>query len=130
MRKVFFVCVHNSGRSQMAEAFFNHWAKVKVLAMSAGTEPAKYINPTVAQAMIEDGIDISKQRPKLFTPDLAKNADRVITMGCGVENICPVSSISQEDWGIEDPAGEPIVKVRQIREVIKTRVAALIRELE
>lgn len=114
----------------MAEAFFNHWSTVKALAASAGTEPAKYINPAVAQAMIEDGIDISKQQPKLFTPDMAKNADRIITMGCGVENICPVSSISQEDWGIDDPAGEPIVKVRQIREAIKTRVAALIRELE
>ena len=130
MKKVLFVCVHNSGRSQMAEAFFNHWSTVKALAASAGTEPAKYINPAVAQAMIEDGIDISKQQPKMLTPDMAKNADRIITMGCGVENICPVSSISQEDWGIDDPAGEPIVKVRQIREAIKTRVAALIRELE
>lgn len=114
----------------MAEAFFNHWVKVKVLAASAGTEPARHINPTVAQVMIEDGIDISQQQPKLLTPDMAKNADRIITMGCGVESTCPVSFISQEDWGIDDPAGEPVVKVRQIREAIKAMVAALIRELE
>lgn len=130
MKKVLFVCVHNAGRSQMAEAYFNHWSMVKVVAVSAGTEPVRHINPVVAHAMVEDGIDISEQRPKLFTSDMANNADRIITMGCEVGGVCPVILISQEDWGIDDPAGKPIVKVRQIREAIKVRVAALIRELE
>lgn len=126
MKKVLFVCVHNSGRSQMAEAFFNHLAKDGAKATSAGTSPASRINPTVAEVMQETGIDIRRQRPRPLTPQLLKNADRVITMGCGEEEVCPASFIPTEDWGLEDPAGKPIEKVRQIRDEISARVRALI----
>ena len=126
METVLFFCVHISGRPQMAVAFFNHLAKGEAKATSAGTSPTSRINPTVAEVMQETGIDIRRQRPRPLTPQLLKNADRVITMGCGAEEVCPASFIPTEDWGLEDPAGKPIEKVRQIRDKISARVRALI----
>jgi protein-tyrosine-phosphatase len=128
-KRILFVCVHNSGRSQMAEAFFNHLAGNKASGFSAGTKPASQINPTIVQVMREAGLDISHKIPKLLTLEMMESADKVITMGCGVEETCPASFVPAEDWQIEDPEGKPIEKVRQIRDNIKNKVAALINEL-
>jgi arsenate reductase (thioredoxin) len=128
-KRVLFVCVHNSGRSQMAEALFNHLAGNKATASSAGTRPASKINPTVVQVMREAGLDISHKKPKLLTLESIKNADRVITMGCGAEKVCPARIVPMEDWVIEDPEGQTVEKVRQIRDNIKNKVAKLMKEL-
>lgn len=130
MKKVLFVCVHNAGRSQMAEAFFNRIAKGKAEGFSAGTQPADKVNPVAAEAMREVGIDMSRQKPKLLTFELMKDAARVITMGCGVEGVCPASFVPTEDWQLDDPAGKPIAQVRKIRDEIKARVEALIKDLD
>jgi arsenate reductase len=131
MSKVLFVCVHNSGRSQMAEAFFNHMAKGKAQAYSAGTQPADKVNPVVVEAMKEVGIDISGRKPKALTMDMIKKADRMITMGCGeeAEAVCPARYIETEDWAIEDPEDQPVEKLREIRDEIKSRVTRLVDEL-
>ncbi len=124
-----FVCVHNSGRSQMAEAFLNYLAGEKATASSAGTQPACKINPTVVKVMCEAGLDIGHKIPRLLTLEMMENADRVITMGCGAEKVCPASFVPMEDWQIEDPEGQPVAKVRQIRDAIKSKVETLIKEL-
>jgi arsenate reductase len=131
MKKVIFVCVHNSGRSQMAEAFAKKLGMGKVFAESAGTQPADGLNPTVVRAMEEIGYDLSGHYPKMLTLDMINSADRIITMGCGVdaEEVCPASLVQTEDWGLEDPKGQPIEKVRQIRDQIKARVEKLIEEM-
>ncbi len=128
-KKVLFVCVHNSGRSQMAEAFFNQIAGNKATGFSAGTQPASEINPIVAQVMREAGVDISHHKPKLLTLEMMESADRVITMGCGVEDTCPAATVPLEDWGIPDPEGKSIDNVRNIRDIIRIKVAMLIKEL-
>jgi protein-tyrosine-phosphatase len=128
-KRVLFVCVHNSGRSQMAEAFFNHLAGAKAAAASAGTRPAFQINPIVVKAMWEAGLDISHKVPRLLTLEMMENANRVITMGCGVEDTCPAAMVPMEDWGIEDPEGKPIEKVREIRDIIRENVETLIKNL-
>lgn len=130
MKKVLFVCVHNSGRSQMAEALFNHLAKDRAIAGSAGTKPSLHLNPVVIEAMLEAGIDIRSQRPKPLTLEMLEEADRVITMGCGVEEVCPAGFISTEDWQLEDPEGKSIEKVRQIRDEIKAKVEELAKEFQ
>ncbi|MBI4304349.1 MAG: arsenate reductase ArsC [Chloroflexi bacterium] len=129
MKKILFVCIHNSGRSQMAEAFFNHLAKGKAQALSAGTIPGSQILPAAIEAMREVGIAISHQKPKLLTLDMLESADRVITMGCDVEESCPASFVPTEDWGLEDPSGKPLEKVRQIRDKIKAQVEELLKQL-
>lgn len=129
MKKVLFVCVHNAGRSQMAEAFFNQIAKGKAKGFSAGTQPADKVNPVVVEAMLEIGTNISRRNPKMLTFEMLGNADRVITMGCSVEKACPASSVPTEDWQLEDPEGKPIEQVRQIRDEIKAKVERLIKEL-
>jgi arsenate reductase len=126
-KKVLFVCVHNSGRSQMAEAFFNRLAANKAIAFSAGTQPALKTNPV--RVMREAGIDISGRKPKLRILEMMKSAYKVITMGCGVEESCPTAFVPMEDWQLEDPEGQPIERVRQIRDDIKDRVAVLVKEL-
>jgi arsenate reductase len=98
-KKVLFVCVHNSGRSQMAEAFFNQLAGTRASASSAGTQPAPGVNPTVIQVMREAGLDISRNTPKMLTIEMMKDADRVITMGCGVAESCPAHIVPMENWG-------------------------------
>jgi len=130
LKTVLFVCVGNSGRSQMAEAFFNHLAKEKAKALSAGTEPASTVDPTVIKLMKEVGIDISGNKPKPLTPEMIDQANLVITMGCGAEAACPASWVETRDWGLEDPKDKPIEKVREIRDEIKTRVLNLLKEVE
>lgn len=127
---VVFVCVHNSGRSQMAEAFFNHLAKGKARAFSAGTAPADAVQPAVIEVMQEVGIDISGNKPKLLTREMLEQADKVITMGCGVEGVCPATLVETEDWELEDPAGKPLPELRRLRDEIRARVAELLKSIE
>lgn len=130
MQKILFVCVHNSGRSQMAEAILNHKAGGKVLGVSAGTQPSEQVNPVVIQALQEIGISGEGLRPKLLTREMVDGADRVITMGCGVAESCPALLYGDmEDWGVEDPAGQPLEKVRGIRDEIVRRVDELLEEI-
>jgi arsenate reductase (thioredoxin) len=128
-RKVLFVCVYNSGRSQMAEAIFNQLAREKAIASSAGTQPSATIDPTVVQVMHEAGLDIRLHQPKLLTIEMMESADKVISMGCGVEETCPAGLVPMEDWGIEDPAGKALEKVREIRDIIRGKVETLVNEL-
>lgn len=130
MKKVLFVCVHNSGRSQMAEAFFNQIAEGKAKGISAGTDPAEAVDPMVIEVMKEAGIDLSANVPKALTPEMLDGADRVITMGCGVEGVCPATFTETEDWGLDDPKGQPIEKVREIRDEIMARVSVMLRLME
>ena len=131
MKIVLFVCVHNSGRSQMAEAYFNLLAKGKAKGLSAGTQPAYAINPVVVEAMKEVGIDISGNKPKALTMDMVEKAYKMITMGCDAEAeaVCPASNIDTEDWALEDPKGKSLEPVRKIRDEIKGKVTKLIREI-
>jgi arsenate reductase (thioredoxin) len=130
MKNVLFVCVHNAGRSQMAEAFFNRMVEGKAVGFSAGTQITETINPLVVEAMQEVGIDISREKPKMLTLDMMDRADKVITMGCGVDGICPASIVPSEDWKLEDPAGKPLETVRKIRDEVKLRVEKLIVEMD
>lgn len=130
MYRVLFVCVGNAGRSQMAEAFFNHLAAGKAVSSSAGTVPAGRVDPVVVRLMQEEGIDISAAVPKLLTQEMLDNTDHVVTMGCGAENVCPARWIATEDWGLPDPKGRPIEDVRQIRDEIKRRVVMLLKDME
>ena len=122
-----FVCVHNSGRSQMAEAF----AKRRGLkAGSAGTMPGNKVNPVVVQAMKEKGIDVSGGKPKLLTNEMISQASLVITMGCSVEEVCPRPMLAKMqkklvDWDLEDPKDKPIETVRKIRDEVEKRIAEL-----
>jgi len=132
-KRVLFVCVHNAGRSQMAEAFTNVLAREMgrpVLGLSAGTEVGTRINPLAVEVMRELGISMDHQAPKPLTQALADSAVRIITMGCGVDaTACPARIHLSEDWGLDDPAGQPIEKVREIRDQIRRRVEAMLREL-
>jgi arsenate reductase (thioredoxin) len=126
--EVLFVCVHNAGRSQMAAALLDHHAKGKVHVRSAGSDPADKINPAVAAAMDEWGIDLAREFPKPLTDEFVRAADVVITMGCG--DACPIYPGKRyEDWELEDPAGQPVEVVRRIRDDIDTRIQALLAEL-
>lgn len=132
MKQVLFACVHNTGRSLMAEAFFNRLADpTKARAISGGTEPATEMNATVLEAMKEVGIDLAAKghRPKLVDLDALNEGDRAIAMGCGVSLACPIRLGRMEDWGLDDPKGQPIEKVREIRDDIRRRVEALVQEL-
>jgi protein-tyrosine-phosphatase len=126
MFKVVFACVHNAGRSQMAAAFFNDLADShKARAISAGTEPGPRVHPEVLAAMQEIGIDLSAARPKKLTEDLARDAQLLITMGCGDQ--CPhVPGLRRDDWPLGDPKGEPMEEVRKIRDEIRERVLDLL----
>ncbi len=122
---VLFVCVHNAGRSQMAAAYLTALAGDRVEVRSAGSEPANTVNPAVVQAMLEDGIDISAQTPKILTDDAVQQSDVVITMGCG--DTCPFYPGKRyEDWVLDDPAGKGVDSVRPIRDEIRRRVEELI----
>jgi arsenate reductase (thioredoxin) len=126
MRKVIFACVHNAGRSQMAAAFFNAMADAgEARAISAGTQPGERVHPEVVAVMRELGIDLSRAQPQRLTSDLARDANLLITMGCGEE--CPVvPGARREDWPLPDPKGRPIEEVRRVRDEIRARVAALV----
>jgi len=125
---VIFVCVHNAGRSQMAAGFMRQLAGDKVEVLSAGSEPKDSINPIAVQAMAEVGIDIAHQQPKILTPEAVMESDAVITMGCG--DACPFYPGKRyEDWVLQDPAGQDLDFVRNVRDEIKARVEALLADL-
>jgi len=130
--KILFVCVHNAGRSQMAEAFVNALSRDRLLdvqAESAGTMGGKQLNPAAVSAMAEIGIDMTAHVPKLLTQEMADRADRILSMGCGVDaSACPAKFMLTEDWELEDPAGQSLDKVREIRDQIKARVERLLDE--
>jgi arsenate reductase (thioredoxin) len=128
MPEVLFVCVHNAGRSQMAAALLDRIAAGRVRVRSAGSEPARSLNPSVVEAMREVGIDISRRYPKPLSDESVRTADAVITMGCG--DVCPIYPGKRyEDWDLEDPAGKDLATVRRIRDEIEVRVTRLLEEL-
>lgn len=125
---VLFVCVHNAGRSQMAAGYMSALSGGSVVVRSGGSEPGESINPTAVAVMAEDGIDISREVPRLMTTEQVRDADAVITMGCG--DACPIFPGKRyEDWELDDPKGRPIDEVRAIRDDIRTRVERLLAEL-
>jgi arsenate reductase len=126
--EVLFVCVHNSGRSQMAAGLLDKLAEGRVHVRSAGSDPADELNPNAVRAMDEVGVDISKEFPKPLTDEVVRAADAVITMGCG--DACPIYPGKRyEDWELEDPAGQDLETVRRIRDQIRGRVEQLIAAL-
>lgn len=126
MKTVIFACVHNAGRSQMAAALFDSMVNPKFArALSAGTRPAERVHPEVIEVMGELGIDLSDAKPQLLTTELAEGADLLITMGCGDE--CPVvPGLRRDGWPLPDPKGQPIERVREIRDQIRRRVWRLV----
>ena len=127
-KRYLFVCVHNSGRSQMAEAFTRYLSNGAVEAESAGTEPSQAVNPVVVEAMAEIGIDLAGHYPKVISHDMVDRADSVFTMGCSIDESCPATFVPSEDWGLEDPAGRGIDHVRGIRDRIEAKVRELLAE--
>jgi arsenate reductase (thioredoxin) len=126
--EILFVCVHNAGRSQMASALLEQKARGRVEVRSAGSEPADQLNPAVVEAMDELDSDIATETPKKLEDDMVREADVVITMGCG--DACPIYPGKRyEDWDLEDPAGKDLETVRRIRDQIEARVDALLSEL-
>jgi arsenate reductase (thioredoxin) len=123
---VLFACVHNAGRSQMAAAFFNQMADpARARAISAGTSPGQRVHPEVVAVMREHGIDLASAVPQKLTPELARGARLLITMGCGDD--CPiVPGARRDDWPLDDPKGRSIEDVRQIRDEIRARVVDLV----
>jgi arsenate reductase (thioredoxin) len=126
MKYVLFVCNHNAGRSQMAQALFERHAPDDVRAESAGSTPAKQLWPNVIEAMSEVGVDLSGRRPRKLTVEMQLHADWAVTMGCG--DACPYVPTRVEDWDITDPADEPIEVVRDIRDQIEQSVQTLIED--
>ena len=126
MKTVIFACVHNAGRSQMAAAFFNALADASAArAVSAGASPGERVHPEVVAAMREAGIDFSGARPQRLTPELARGADLLVTMGCGDE--CPAfPGLRRDDWPLEDPRNQPMERVREIRDDMRGRVGKLL----
>jgi len=120
---VLFVCRHNTGRSQMAEAYLRHFLGDRVDVASAGTIAADVPDPGVVAVMAEDGIDISAARPKLLDAERAAGADRIITMGCDVEGVPRID----DDWGLPDPKGQLPERVREIRDIVKAKAQELAR---
>ncbi|MDV3293872.1 MAG: arsenate reductase ArsC [Nitrososphaerales archaeon] len=123
-----FVCIQNAGRSQMAEAFAKG---LGLEAMSAGTVPAKALNPVVVEVMREKGYDLSANKPKMLTMEMIEAARLVVTMGCSVDSVCPKPMLAMMqkkliDWDLEDTKGKSIQEVRRIRDEIATRVAGLV----
>lgn len=126
---VLFVCVHNAGRSQMAAGYLQHLAGDRVQVLSAGTEPKDEINPSAIAAMAEEDIDIANNSPKVLTTEAVQEADYVITMGCGDK--CPFfPGKTYLDWPLNDPAGKGVADVRPIRDEIRSKVEALIAEID
>lgn len=126
MDRVIFACRHNAGRSQMAAALLTRMtAPDRAEAVSAGTTPADRVHPEVVEVMREVGIDLSAARPRKLTTELAAGSRLLVTMGCGEE--CPhVPGVEVLDWPLDDPKGQPVERVREIRDEIQRRVAALV----
>jgi protein-tyrosine-phosphatase len=126
--EVLFLCVHNAGRSQIAAALLTRAAQGRIVVHSAGSAPGETLNPAVVGAMAELGIDISGERPKRLTDEIARGSDVIVTMGCG--DACPVYPGKRYlDWELPDPAGRSLAEVRPIRDEIDSRVQALVAEL-
>ena len=126
MNTVLFACVHNAGRSQMAAAWFNLLVdSAKARAISAGTDPGLRVHPEVVSVMSEVGVDLSAAGTTRLTPELAQQAQMLVTMGCGDQ--CPVvPGLRRDDWPLDDPKGQPIARVRAIRDDIRQRVEVLL----
>ncbi|WP_114129531.1 arsenate reductase ArsC [Aurantimicrobium sp. MWH-Uga1] len=126
---VLFVCVHNAGRSQMAAGYLQHLAGDRVEVLSAGTEPRDQVNPSAIAVMAEEGIDLTTSTPKVLTDEAVMASDYVITMGCGDK--CPFFPGKQYlDWPLADPAGKGVEDVRPIRDEIRSKIEALIAEID
>jgi arsenate reductase (thioredoxin) len=129
MATALFVCLHNAGRSQMSAALFEQAAGGRHRALSAGTTPADRVHLEVVEIMRELGIDLADRTPRLLTPELAAEADVIVTMGCG--DRCPfVPGKRYLDWDLPDPKGQPLATVRSTRDEIAARVRALAAELD
>ncbi len=127
--EVLFVCVRNAGRSQMAAAFLEELGGDRVAVRSAGTDPAEEVDPRVAEAMAEVGIGLDGRRPTALRDAAVREADVVVTMGCG--DRCPVYPGKRyEDWDLPDPAGRPLEEVRAVRDEIRRRVQVLLERLD
>ena len=126
MKYVLFVCTHNAGRSQIAQALFERYAPDDVRGESAGSDPARRVWPEVIEVMREVGIDLSHNRPERLSLEMQLHADWAVTMGCG--DICPYVPTTVDDWDITDPAGRPLDEVREIRDTIDQRVHELATE--
>jgi len=126
MKTVLFVCTHNAGRSQMAEALFGRHAPPDLRAESAGQQPARHVWPPVLEAMREIGIGLGDRRPKKLTIEMQLHADWGVTLACG--GTCPYVPTTVEDWDIPDPADRPIEDVRMVRDAIEARVRDLIEQ--
>jgi len=125
---VLFLCTHNAGRSLAARVLLDHYAEGRLDVRSAGSEPATELNPAVVALLVERGLNPGKEFPKPLTDDLAREADVIVTMGCG--DTCPVYPGKRFlDWELDDPAGQPIEAVRPIVEDIDHRVRALMAEV-
>ncbi len=126
---VLFVCIHNAGRSQMAAAYLTALAGDRIEVRSAGSNPGKAVNPAAVEAMLEQGIDMSHETPKVLTTEAVQASDYVITMGCG--DTCPIFPGKHYlDWVLDDPAGQGVESVRPIRDEIKRRIEGLIAEID
>ncbi|MFF8034847.1 arsenate reductase ArsC [Streptomyces sp. NPDC016626] len=129
LASVLFVCVHNAGRSQMAAGFLQHLAGDRVEVRSAGSVPGDRVNPAAVEAMKEVGVDIAGAEPRVLTAEAVQASDYVITMGCG--DACPVFPGKKYlDWALDDPAGKGVEAVRPIRDEIRTRIEALVAEID
>jgi arsenate reductase len=128
MERVIFACIHNAGRSQIAQAWFNALANpAKARAVSAGTEPGDRVHSEVAEVMREAGFDLTAARPTKLTAELAQGASLLVTMGCGEQ--CPyVPGVEVRDWALPDPKGRPIGEVRALRDRVRVEVEGLIAE--
>lgn len=124
---VLFVCVENSGRSQIAEGFFKKYAPKEFKVQSAGTKPILQINPIAVQSMKEIGIDISTQKSKGLTDEMIRNSDHIVNMGCMNKSFCPTIFLPKViEWNLEDPKGKAIEEVREIRNEIEKMVKELV----
>jgi len=125
---VLFVCVHNAGRSQMAAGYLRALGGDRIDVLSAGSEPKDRLNPVAVEVMAEEGIDIAGHTPTLLTVDAVREADVVITMGCG--DACPIFPGKRyEDWELDDPAGQDAAAVRRIRDEIRRRIEEIVEEI-
>ena len=125
---VLFLCVHNAGRSQIGAGWLRHLAGDRIRVLSAGSSPSETVNPTAVEVMAEVGVDISSNRPQLWTEAMVRDVDVVVSMGCGDE--CPVYPGTQRlDWQLEDPAGQGMEMVRSVRDAIQALVEELLEDL-
>ncbi len=125
---VLFVCVHNAGRSQLAAALLQHYGMGRIEVTSAGSAPGEHVNPAVVEVLAEWGVDVAQAHPKRLEADAVESSDVVITMGCG--DACPIfPGVTYQDWVLDDPTGQPVELVRQLRDEIDRRVRGLISEL-